>query len=692
MERITRFRAGVILAIVTSLILFLAGRLYFLQIVETGGQIDNTTTFTTATRVKAARGALTDINGNVLVGNRASYDLVLNHYVLTNSTDPNGSLYELVRLCRELGITYKDHLPISHDVPFRYTLEESSGTWQSYFHAYLVDRELDSDISAPLLIRQLRERYGIPREWSDEDARAVLGLRYELSLRTLDGTGLSNFVFLSDVDNTALAAISELNIPGMRVEASTVREYYTDAAPHVLGYVGSMSPEQWEYYQTVDHVPGISDYLMDAEVGQSGFELAFEEYLHGIDGWRYDEVTADGTIINTWYDPAPIAGSNVEVTLDLSLQVTAEEALNKVMEDLFNSDYVGKNAEGSAVVAMDVKTGQILVSASYPDYDLATFFEDYDTLATTKNNPLLNRALMGLYAPGSTYKMVMVTAAIQNGFINSQTEIQTKGYWNLGDNLTLSCVAWSNRGTTHGHITASQALKFSCNYFFYQLGHWMDISYNDAVAKALGLGEPTGVELFEYTGSRANPETKDALYSEGYNVFGEADRLQASIGQSDNRFTPLQLCVYTTSLANQGIRYRATFLNRVLSADYRTLVYDQQPEVMSTLEMSDETYNAIVKGMTMVTGEEGGTAYGYFYDYPIPVAAKTGTAQTGFDTVENGSFVCFAPANDPQIAIAVYGEKVGSGGSLAEVARAILEAYFERSEAGTVTPGENVMG
>ena len=696
MERITRFRAGVILLIVTVIICFLGGRLYYLQIVETGGEVDNTTTFTTATRVKAARGTITDRNGNVLVGNRASYDLVLNHYVLTSSKDPNGSLLQLVELCRELGIEYTEHLPLTQTAPFQYTTSEYSATWQKYFQLFLESRSLDSDITAPLLFQELRDRYDIPEDWSDEDARAVLGLRYELTLRTVDGTGLSNFVFLSDVDNDSLAAISELSIPGMTVEASTVREYNTTYAAHVLGYVGSMSPEQWEYYKTVDNVEGVADYLMDAEVGQTGFELAFEEYLHGIDGWRYDEVTADGTIIRTWYDPAPIAGSNVEVTLDLDLQIAAEEEMASVIGALAATEEGdGHDAEGAAVVAMDVNTGEILVCASYPTYDLSTFFQDYNELVTAENNPLLNRALMGLYAPGSTYKMSMVVAGIDSGVINSLTEITDKGRWQVNGNFYLYCLRYTSSGNTHGPINASQALKVSCNYFFYQLGSWMDVSTTDAVAKGLGLGESTGVELFEYTGYRANEETKRRLYSEENWGFYEADRLQSSIGQSDNRFTPLQLCVYASTLANQGVRYQATFLSRVVSADYRALVYEQQAKIMSTLNISNEAYNAVVTGMKMVASESGGTAYSTFKNYPISVAAKTGTAQTGISGAsDNGAFVCFAPADDPQIAIAVYGEKAGHGSSVASIAKAILDAYFNTgAEEGTTIPGgENALG
>ena len=695
MERISRFRATILLLLLAALILFLAGRLYYLQIIETGGQVDNTTYFTTVTRVKAARGSISDRDGNVLVGNRASYDLTINHYVLTNSEDPNNALYNLVKLCEQLGIEYTEHFPVTRTEPFRYTLDEANSAWKGYFQTFLESRgSLDSDVTAPLLIRELRKSYLIPEEWTDEEARAVLGLRYELSLRALS-TGLSNFVFLTDVSTEHLAAISELNIPGMNVEASTVREYHTDYAAHVLGYVGAMNPEQWEYYATVDNVEGVDDYLMDAEVGQTGFEQAFEEYLHGIDGWRYDTVTSDGTIIESWYDPAPIAGSNVEITLDMDLQQAGEEALEELFAYLVNQEEGedGQDAKGGALVVMEVGTGQVLTCASYPTYDLKTFFENYETYRDDERNPLLNRALGALYPPGSTFKPVMVVAGIDSGTINSKSLIEDKGTLELEGGLILNCLQFTNHGTTHGNVSPSFALTVSCNYFFYELANNMSIYISDPVAQALGLGEKTGVELYEEKGYRANPETKELLYNTGYDVFTIGDRLTAAIGQSDHLVTPIQLCNYVATLANQGVRYKATFLKRVVTADYSELILRQEPRVENILDISDEAYSAVVEGMKGVAHTYDGTAWETFMGYPITICAKTGTAETGYIVgSDNGAFICFAPAENPQIAIAIYGENAGHGSTMAQVAKAILDVYFAVDEENSTETFENLLG
>ncbi len=687
MERITRFRVGVILLIFCLIVSFFSFKLYSMQIIEAGGKTNNTPTFETRVRVKAARGNILDTNGNILVSNRASYDLVINHYVLTSSSNPNQTIYRLIKLCQELNIQYADNLPITKSKPYTYTLSDYNSTWQGYFQSFLIYRDnLDSDISAPLLMDKLRESYAIPEDWSDEDARLVLGLRYELSLRNCVPT-LSNYIFLSDVDSDTLAAVLELNIPGMTVETSTVRQYNTSYAAHVLGYVGAMNATQWEKYKEMG-------YSMDAMVGQAGIEQAFEEYLHGTDGTRVDIVTKDGTLLRSYYETEPKAGQNVQVSLDLNMQTIAEDALALTIENLRdpakNPVTDGRDAGGGAVVAMDVKTGQVLVSASYPTYDLENLFKDYNSLLDAEGNPMFNRALQGTYPPGSTYKMSMTVAGIDSGQISSTTKLEDKGKFTKYPGMAPKCLKYSNTGATHGMLDCTVALQYSCNYFFYEVGDRVGIRMMDKVAKAMGLGEYTGVELFEAQGHRANPETKKALYSGDDARWYAGDTVTAAIGQSENRFTPVQLCTYVTTLCNKGTRYKASFLDKVVTADYSTVVAAHSPTVMSEYAMSDDAFNGVMTGMKLVANEMGGTAYKVFKDYPVTVAAKTGTAQTGITgTSDNGAFVCFAPADDPQVAVVVYGERAGHGSSLGEVARSVLDAYFDHANIDNVIIGEN---
>ena len=686
MERISRVRAMLLLLVFGLVLSFFVYTMYDLQIVETGGVVDNTTTFTTFTRVKAARGDILDINGNKLVGNRASYDLVLNHYVLLSASGTNAHIQNLIKTCEEQDIPYTDHFPVSAEKPFVYTLDQYNSSWQKNFQTFLVQRNIDSDITAPLLVEKLREIYEIPEELSENEARKVIGLRYEMSLRNCVPS-LSNYVFMEDADDETLSIIVELNIPGLTVEPSTVREYYTTYAAHILGHVGAMNEEQWEYYK---EIPG---YEMDTEVGQSGLEEAYEEYLHGTDGWREDTVAADGTLVSSRYLSEPKAGANVEVSIDSTLQMVAETQLAAVINELRAQpdSKDGHDAEGGAVVAIDVKTGQILVSASYPSYDPATYFEKYNDLLEEEHKPLINRALIMAYPPGSTYKMIPTIAALENKVISSGTEIEDKGLYTKYEGLYLKCMIWSPAGgATHRSINVMEALMFSCNYFYYTIGDNMDIEMMDEVAKQFGLGEPTGVELEENIGQRANPETKKAIHTGSDATWWGGDNLTAAIGQGDNRFTPLQMAVYTATLANKGVRYKATFMNRVVSADYRELLAENKPKVLSKMEMDPATVNAYIEGMKMVVNNPNGTAFSpEWYPLHVEVAGKTGTAEHVPGKSDHGAFVCFAPADDPQIAIAVYVECGGHGVTLASIARSILREYFNVGTVSDVVTYEN---
>ena len=708
----TRLRARILLGLFAFIMVLYAMRLFNLQIISTDGNTDNTTYYTTVTTVRAARGDILDRNGKVLVGNRASYDLVFNHFVIKSADNRNEYLYTLLKKCEELGVEHQDHLPVTMTRPFEYTLSDYSTAWQGYYQNYMSDRSWDPDVTAPLLIEKMRELYKIPAEWTEEEARAVIGLRYEFDLRGV--TKLPSYVFISDVDSENLAAILELNTPGLMVESSTVREYHTTYGAHILGYMGAMTDAEWQENQKLG-------YSMDADVGKSGFEQAFETYLHGIDGQRLDKVTKEGTIVSQQYleGKEPVAGNNVETTIDIDLQKVAEDALAKRMKELTDPNIntggegEGIDAQGAAVVVMKVKTGEILACASYPTFNLATMKEDWDAINSDDLKPLFNRAFGATYAPGSTYKMCTLVAAMENVYGPTNPKagqpiyapgetIYDTGVFSHDDfpDFHPTCLFYSSSYGSHGDLTAQDALKVSCNLFFYELGYRMTIDMMDETAKGFGLGEPTGIELTEKVGWRANEASKKASYKNSADAaWNGGDRVLCAIGQSENRFTPLQLAVYTCTLANQGTRYRATFLNRVTSSDYRTLVYSNSPEVVSKMNISDTTYNTYVDGMRRVVTMIGGTAINCFggpkdedntqWPSKITVCAKTGTAQHSSGGSDHGVFVCFAPMEDPQVAIAIFGEKTAHGSSMAPVAEPILKAYFEMVDASEVYTYEN---
>ena len=687
MERITRFRA-VAMLLVFALILGLFGaRMYSVQMLGGGAVVADSDTYTTYYTVKAARGELLDRNGNVMVGNRASYDLVFNNFVLTNSDDPNGHLLRLVKMAKQLGVDYIENFPITETRPYEYTLAEQSAAWQGYFQAYLRELDIDSDISASRLMEALRKRYKIPQDWSDADARSVIGLRYELKLRT-DITNLSGYVFLSDVPDDILNAILELNVPGLDAQATTKREYYTGYAAHILGTIGAMDPDDWEVFKE-------KNYKMDDRIGKSGLELAFEEYLHGTDGQLAKVVDKNGNIVSQYYVKEPVAGHNVETSIDLGLQMAAEEAMKQVHDTLVQNngtDGAGNGADinGMACVVMDTRTGEVLACASYPTYNPATFNRDWDELRVDPTKPTMNRALMEAYPPGSTFKVAMSIAGLESGKIDRYTQIRDDGVYTKYGASGPRCLVYSRNGTTHGYLDVAGALRVSCNYFYYVLGDWMDWDDVDAVVKSLGLGEHTGIELGENIGQRANEETKKMNYTGSDRNWYAMDQVLASIGQSDHRYTPMQLCSYVSAVANKGTRYAATFLKRVVSADYATLVEENTREVLSVTKMSNDTVEAVFDGMRQVVTT--GSAASAFRGFDVAVCGKTGTAEHEAGGSSNGAFICFAPMEKPEIAVAVYGEKAGSGAYMGRVARAVLEHYFNADELSDTVTYENKVG
>lgn len=691
MERKIRFRVTLLVVFVAVLVSLFTLRIYKLQAAQTEETIEKANSLTFRTRVDAARGQVLDRNGTVLAGNRASYDLVIINFVFMNGPSPNEDLIRLLDTCETLGIEVQHHLPVTETRPYEYTVDDMGETWAGYFRKYLSNRSLDSDITAGTFMNKLRDEYNLPEGLTDEQAYRFIAVRYELELR--DGSmPLDNYVLAEDVSAEDLAAVIELGIPGVIVQTSTVREYKTPYASHLLGYTTKMSPEAYEnIYKELG-------YAMDAEVGMEGVELAFEEYLHGEDGWMMTTITSTGEILDQEYTQTPVPGGNVELTIDIELQKVAYEALEEWILELRQTGArgdgeSGTDAMGGAVVALDVKTNEVLASASYPTYDANTFIEDYTKLAADPNKPLINRCLNAQYPPGSTYKMITGITAMEYANVSPWYQVVDEGRFTKfeGVGYAPACHIFRSSGRTHGTENMMSALADSCNYYFYDVGLQCKTDDVDYVASQFGLGEPTGVELLEYAGQRANRETKAATFAgTQLEAWVDGDKLQASIGQSLNEFTPMQLAVYCSTLANNGTRLKATYLRRVVSWDFKELIMESQPEVVSEFKMKQTTIDAIRQGMIDATAI-GKTAdpFGESY-YPITVAAKTGTAQHGDGTSsDNASLICYAPAEDPQIAVAIYVENGAVGGKLANIAMKVFDQYFSQTGKYETVYGEN---
>ena len=635
-------------------------------------------TITRPETIEASRGVITDRNGRELVSNRQTYDLTFDTSMLSKGDDKNQAILRLIQLFREQGLTWEDHLPVSRTAPYTYTVDEVSATYRGWFNSFLqkkmelVSADLKSSdltadmlntagLSANLLVKLMREKFDIPSGWSDADARDVLGVLYELSIREL--TSASAYVMLADVDTALIALLNDGKYLGAKVVAATARQYETTYAAHILGTVGSLYKEDLEN-------PLYADYPMNATVGKEGVELAFEQYLHGTDGTRIVSTNSEGKITGVFYEKQPQPGNTVELTIDLELQKVVEDALAETVMEMNAKD--GNTARGAAAVVEAVGTGEILSIASYPTYDLSTYRQNYAVLEADPSYPMLNRATQGGYAPGSTFKPLTAIAALQEGGIEPYQKLNSPRTWRYPGDPNSYANCWY--AGSHGKINISEAITLSCNYFFAEMGYRLGLDKLNEYAMAFGLGEHTGIEIGDRTGNLAE------------NKKGENQAPWAAFGQSSYLFTPIQLANYISTLVSGGKRYAAHLLKAVKSYDNTEVVTLGDTEPKNILEISDENLEAVKKGMYGLTT---GSLAPYFKDCVVSAGAKTGTAQINKETTNNGVFVCFAPYEEPEIVVSIVIEQGGTGAALASTAVKILNAYFTPDEIGTAVIGEN---
>ncbi|MDD6189490.1 MAG: penicillin-binding transpeptidase domain-containing protein [Clostridiales bacterium] len=646
--------------------------LYNLQIIHGDDYYEQSMNAIVSTQtVPASRGSIFDRNGRVLVSNRIGYNISIDRERLVAGGDPNGTLLTLTGLCGELGQSYTDTFPVSAQPPFTYNADMSQ-TQRSRLDKYLEHFDLSPDISAPELIVWLREHYSVPGDYTDADARVAIGVRYELETRTL--FDFSDYVFASDVDMEMISAVKEYGLPGVSIETTSVREYHTKYAAHILGVVGLMDEDEYAYYKE-------SGYPMNAKVGKYGVEQIFEEYLHGTDGKMVVTRAKNGTVIDSVYTEEPKAGNNVTLSLDIRCQKVAEDSLARIIEGINAEREENEKITGGAVVAIEVGTGDVIASASYPTFSIERYFEDYAELSADPSAPLYNRATKGTYSPGSTYKMNTAIAALQSGVITTHTQIYDYAIYNEYSGYEYKCWAYPN---SHGMLNVTTAIQNSCNYFFYKVGVQTGIDTISHYAALFGLGQPTGIELEENTGVLATREYKETVVGESWYP---GDTLLASIGQSYNLFTPMQLASYAATLASNGTRYAAHLLKCVKSYDNSTLVNSYTPQVLSRVEADQEYFDAVKQGMLYVS--KYGSPSGVFGYYQVDVASKTGTVQLGEDQINNAVFIAFAPYDNPEIAVSVVIEGGSAGAIGAQIARDVFDYWLAAREDDVSVETEN---
>ena len=660
--------------------------------------------------VSASRGIITDRSGRTLVSNSSAYDLSFDTSLLKDGEDVNQSILRLIQLCQERDMTWVDNLPIRTEAPYAYTVDQLSDTQRGRFLTYL--RSLDkakktlgnyllehpelvsepeeaqtagdgsetaltpekqadallkrfpssalteqvlnsAGLTSAALLEMLCEEFQIPETLSMREQRQVMGVRYELALRRANG--YTSCVLTEDIDTEFISLVTDGRYAGAKVTTSSQREYQTTYAAHILGTVGAISSKE--------ELASLGEgYRWDDMVGKSGVEAAFEQYLKGTDGTRVVSVNDEGKITGQYYETEPEPGSTVELTIDLELQKTVEDALAETVSKMTAEDGNAKRGAGAAVVK--VGTGEVLALASYPTYDLSTYRQPEVNKALTEDpaRPFFNRATQGTYAPGSTFKPLTALAALEEGAVTLTEKINDPGVWYYPEMIEgtepFKAHCWKRSG--HGKLNVTQAITNSCNVFFYEMGYRLGIDALNKYASAFGLGENTGIEIGDSAGVLAGREEREA--SGGVWYGGETT--QAAIGQSDNLFTPLQLANYIATLVSGGKHCQAHLLKAVKAYD--------NSEVVAV-------------GNT----QPGGMVYSSFKDCTVTAGAKTGTAQLGGNVKNNGVFVCFAPYDEPEIALAIVIEQGDAGAALASTAVTILNSYFSADEIGTAVIGEN---
>ena len=673
-ERKTAIRRMRVLVAAACILMLLYGlRLIFLQLVngeDFKSQATNTTDYKFT--VTAARGDIVDSRGERIATSVTGYNVVLNK-LLMGDEDLDGMLQKIVELLRANGESWNDTLLISQpDAAGNYTFTAEAGSTrdQKALAAMKDNLGLQQYATANDVMEKLVEDYDLasyPLSWQ----RTLGGIHYEMQLQAF--SNVNNFIMAENVSEATVATIKEhsLSLPGVEIVETSTRSYeQSTVLPHVLGRVGKITAEKWkvtdENGQTTYPLRE-KGYNMNDIIGISGLESAYEEELRGKDGVETITRNSDGVIVDTALTTVPEPGHTVQLTIDSRFQKAVDKALAENI-DMINRVYnTGsmKAAAGAAVV-LDVKDGSVLAASNYPSFDQNLYATQYSEYSADESLPLFNRALQGLYTPGSTFKPAVAVAALDSGLINQYSTVFCNGVYTFYKGYSPRC-------TRHGHsgnIDVVTAIKWSCNIFFYDVGRRTTSDVYDAYAYKMGLGTRTGVEVNEATGRLTTKN--DSNYTASLDI-------QAAIGQGNTVVTPVQLATYAGTLANRGVRYRTHFVKAILDTNTGKVLQETQPEVMDVIEDRGDTFDLVRQGMIGVSETMSGLK-----NYPVTIACKTGTPQRS-ETYYVGStrkhytntmMVAYGPAEDAEIALGIVIEYGGGGARAGNLVADIFDAYY----------------
>ena len=686
-ERKTAVRRMMLLIAAAAVIIGLYGfRLIFLQLVNGDSftaQATNTTDYKFT--VTAARGDIVDSKGERIASSTTGYNVVLNK-LLMGDEDLDTMLQKIVGLLGENGESWNDSLLIGQpDAAGRYefTAASDNAAEQKALAAMKDNLGLQQYATADDVMEKLVEDYDLA-DFSLYWQRVLSGIHYEMQLQAF--SNVNNFVMAENVSEATVATIKEnsLSLPGVEIVETSTRSYEQGTVlPHVLGRVGKITAEKWKVTDEngqVTYPLKEKGYNMNDIIGISGLESAYEDQLRGKDGVETITRNSDGVIVNTALTTVPEPGHTVQLTIDSEFQKAVDQALAKNVEWIKNTYADSKQANAGAVVVIDVKTGGVLAASNYPSFDQNLYAAQYSEYSADENMPLFNRALQGLYTPGSTYKPSVAVAGLDTGLLNRNSTVNCTRVYTYYKDYRPRC---AQHGHGNGPIDVINAIKWSCNIFFYDVGRRLTSDVYDAYAYKLGLGQRTGVEVSEALGHLTTKN--DSNYTESLDI-------QAAIGQGNTAVTPIQLATYAATLANRGTRYRTHFVKAILDSNTGKTLEETQPEVMDVVEDKGETFDLVREGMKGVAQTIPALAA-----YPYTIACKTGSPQRSegyyvgstYKHYTNAAMIAYGPAEDPEIAIGVVVEYGGAGARTGQLVADIFNAYYAMKD-GTLTVDDTV--
>lgn len=665
-------KVRVIVCVILLVVIFggFALRLFDWQIVH-GDEYKELSAASTAHTVQsdATRGEILDVNGTQLAVNETAYNIVINKVYASEDTDLNLIIINLLNTLNECGEEYIDELPISiQDGGFVFD-EGSEGDVEYIESPVMLNKE---GLSAGEIIDGLAKRYHADNIEDPFTKRSVVSVRYNMEKKGFSYEQV--YVLADDVSSDTVAVVSERNQTVPAVEIRTVNERvikHGELIPHILGVVGKLNEEEYEANKD-------KGYSLDDNIGKFGIEAAMEDYLRGEAGEKTIISDADGNIVGEEETVKSKPGDTIYLTINSRIQEVAaytigkniREAQRLGLEDVKNAkaanakqqSKMGEDCVAGAAVMLDVRDNSVICAASYPNYDISRYYDpDYSSyLFEDENIPMFNRAFEGAFAPGSTFKPCVATAALQENIITTETTIHCNGVYDYYEDYVVHCLG------NHGDQKLESAMAHSCNCYFAEVGRRVGITTMYMYAEKLGLGSKTGIEVYESTGVLAGRDST---------TWYEGNTVQAAIGQSDNAFTPVQLATYASAIANNGVRYRTHLVRKIMNYERdETVLYNdpEKPEIVDQTGVSQDNIDLVKEAMYAVTQTD--TMRQMAGKYPIEMGCKTGTAENAGS--DHNVFICFAPYDKPEIALCVLFEHGGRSYLPQQAACDILDAYF----------------